>query len=111
MNREGHQTGTGRQWHGEHVLAVRRNYRIPREAKDRQRMLPLPIQDPQGRYSVPGAEALLGVNRGKIYRWIRDGRLKAFRADFGTHRDVYWIDLDDATIAELRRGGQPSRTK
>jgi DNA invertase Pin-like site-specific DNA recombinase len=111
LNHEGLQTGTGRQWNGERVLAARRNYRIPRVAKDRQRMPPLPVQDPQGRYFVPGAEALLGVSRGIIYRWIQNGRLKASRADFGTHRDVYWIHLDDATIADLRQRAQPRRTK
>jgi excisionase family DNA binding protein len=111
LNHEGLRTGTGLEWNGERVLAVRRNYRIPRVAKDRQRMPPLPVQDPQGRYSVPGAEVVLGVNRGTIYRWIQEGRLTASRADFGSHRDVYWIDLDDATIAELRKRAQPRRTK
>jgi hypothetical protein len=111
LNREGLPTGTGLEWNGERVLAARRNYQIPRVAKDRQRMPPLPAQDPQGRYSVPGAESLLGVGRGTIYRWIQEGLLKADRADYGTHRDVYWIQLDDATIVELRKRAQPKRTR
>jgi len=111
LNREGLRTGTGLEWNGERVLATRRTYRIPRVAKDRQRMPPLPVQDPQGRYSVPGAASLLGVGRGVIYRWIQKGLLKADRADHGTHRDVYWIHLDDATMVELRKRAQPSRTR
>jgi DNA invertase Pin-like site-specific DNA recombinase len=110
LNLEGLRTGTGLEWNGERVLLTRRNYGIQRVAKDRQRMPPLPEQDPQGRYSVPGAEARFGISRGKLYRWIQAGLVSAIRADYGTHRDVYWIQLDEAKVSELQaRNCRPSK--
>jgi hypothetical protein len=70
-------------------------------APDRPRMIPLPHRHPDGRYSVPGAMAHLGVTEAIVHGWIKRGAVTASRADFGTHRNVYWLNIDAATAARL----------
>jgi len=103
LNDEGLRTGTGLMWSDEHVRQLRCRKRIERLAPDRPRMPPLPHQDADGRYSVPGAMARFGVSQGIVYRWIKQGLVKASRADHGTHRDVYWLDIDADTAARLQQ--------
>lgn len=110
LNDEGHRTGTGLQWDYEAVRQLRSRSRIARVAPDRQRMPPLPHRHPDGRYSVPGAAAHFGVSRAIVYRWINKGLVPTTRADYGTHRNAYWLDIDDDTEARLmkqvRRSGK-----
>lgn len=101
LNIEGLRTGTGRPWNLELVRSMRSRARIARVAPDRQRMPPLPQRHPDGRYSVPGAMARLGVSEAIVRGWIKTGVVTVTRADFGTHRNVYWLDIDDATAARL----------
>ncbi|HEX7792700.1 MAG TPA: hypothetical protein VF456_00035 [Vicinamibacterales bacterium] len=65
-------------------------------------MISLPHRHPErGWFSIPGAMARFGVTEGIVRRWIADGVVRATRADFGTHRNVYWLEIDDATEAQL----------
>jgi DNA-binding transcriptional MerR regulator len=50
---------------------------------------------------VPGAAARFGVSRNVIRAWIRRGLVRGTRGDFGTHRDVHWIDIDEVTALRL----------
>lgn len=101
LNLEGLHTGTRRPWTQDMVRTARSRKRIERVAADRPRMPPLPHRHPDGRYSVPGAMARFGVGEGVVHRWIRQGLVTASRADFGTHRNVHWLDIDEATAARL----------
>ena len=60
---------------------------------------------------MPGAAARFGVTETVVFGWIRRGLVKFTRADFGTHRNVYWLDIDEATVAQLmtRRGSRAVR--
>lgn len=104
-------TGSGLTWTEEHVRQARRKHGIKRIAADRPRMRPLPHQHPEhGWYSIPGVIAQLGVSESKVRRWIAQGRVRVTRADFGTHRNVYWLDIDDVTRADLT-AHNPSATR
>jgi DNA invertase Pin-like site-specific DNA recombinase len=101
LNSEGLHTGTGRLWYLDLVRTMRSRFGIERVARDRQRNPPLPHRHPDGRYSVPGLVARLGVSEAIVHGWIKRGVLPATRADFGTHQNVYWLEIDDATAARL----------
>jgi DNA invertase Pin-like site-specific DNA recombinase/DNA-binding NarL/FixJ family response regulator len=101
LNAEGLHTGTGLEWNEDHVRAARRSARIGRVAPDRPRKQPLPHRHPDGRYSVPGAMARFGVGENVVRRWISQGIVPTSREDFGTHRKVYWLSIDDAMAARL----------
>ncbi|GMV44599.1 MAG: hypothetical protein AMXMBFR64_63150 [Myxococcales bacterium] len=113
LNRLGHRNGAGGAWTVDNIRHLRGSRRIPRVAPDLLRMPPLPPRDASGRYSVPGAATRMGVTEDTVYRWIRQGRVTSIRADHGTHRAPYWIELDDAVEARLRetmRGGRPKKS-
>lgn len=97
---EGLRTGAGLHWTAHLVLGARRRHRI-RRVTDDPRNPPLPHRHPDGRYSVPGAAACFEVSRNVVRWWIRHGHVTVVRADFGTHRNVCWLDIDDATAARL----------
>lgn len=102
--RDGLRTGAGQDWKEDNVRQARRAHGIERLAPDRPRMLPLPHQHPEhGWLSIPGAMARLGVCESTVRRWIAVGVVRARRADFATHRNVYWLDIDDVTAAKLAR--------
>lgn len=102
LNREGLRTGMGLSWTHELVRQTRSTKRIARVAPDRPRMHPLPHRHPDGRrYSVPGAMARFGVSEQVVRRWIQQGLVAATREDFGTHRNVYWFEIDETTAARL----------
>jgi len=109
LNDEGWCTGTGRTWDYEAVRQLRSRKRIARVAPDRQRMPPLPDRHPDGRYSVPGAASRFDVSRAVVYRWIKLGLVTASREDHGTHRDVFWLDIDDVTAVRLMARGRGRR--
>jgi DNA invertase Pin-like site-specific DNA recombinase len=103
LNDEGLRTGTGLRWTGEQVRHLRSRKRIPRTAPDLPRLLPLPHRHPDGgHYSVPGLMARFGVPKHIVHGWIRRGVIQGTRSDYGSHRDVYWFDIDDATEKRLR---------
>jgi hypothetical protein len=68
-------------------------------------MIPLPHRHPErGWFSIPGEMARFGVTEGIVRRWISTGVVRATRADFGTHRNVYWLEGD-----RRRHGGPAGR--
>jgi DNA invertase Pin-like site-specific DNA recombinase len=97
---EGLRTGSGLPWSARTVLDTRRKHRIRRVTDDPSNP-PLPHRHPDGRYSVPGAAARFGVSHNVVRWWIEHGLVPAARADFGTHRNVHWLDIDDATAVRL----------
>jgi len=101
LDSDGLRTGGGLEWKEDLVRAARRKNGIERVARDRPSMRPLPLQHPDGRYSVPGAAARFGVSRNVVRSWIRQGLVTATRADFGTHRDVCWLVIDAAAASRL----------
>jgi hypothetical protein len=101
LDSAGVRTGTGHGWKEDGVRQARRKNGIERVAPDRPRMHPLPHRHPDGRYSVPGAAARFGVSRNVIRAWIRRGLVRGTRGDFGTHRDVHWLDIDEVTASRL----------
>lgn len=108
LNREGLRTGTGLGWYGELVRSIRSKQRIERVAPDRTRMPPLPHRHPEtGWYSVPGAMARFRVGENVVRRWIAQRLVQATRADFGTHRNVFWLDIDKATARRLTAQCRP----
>lgn len=112
LNRRGILNGEGRAWKLDTIRSMRSRLRIPKVAPDRLRMPPLPARDAAGRHSVPGLAARMGVNESTVYRWIAHGLVSAVRGDLGTHRNVFWVDLDEQTEARLRaqmRGGRPKK--
>jgi len=110
LNTEGMRTGTGLAWKEDLVRAARRTKGIERVVADRPRMPPLPHQHPDGRWSIPGAMARFGVGETVVRNWIKQGTVKALRADYGTHRAVYWLEIDKATAARLvKRSGPGAR--
>lgn len=107
-------TGAGLQWTAHVVMLTRRKHRISR-VTDEPRNPPLPHRHPEtGRYSIPGAAARFGVSENSVRYWVDHGLVTASRADFGTHPNVYWLDIDDAAAARLaarirRRRPEPKR--
>ena len=64
----------------------------------------MPNEHPDhGWLSINGAMARFGVCESTVRRWIADGVVRALRADFATHRKVYWLEIDDATAAKLKQ--------
>ena len=102
LNRAGFRSGSGRPWNERSVRWARRRFGIARTAPERTRMAPLPDQDAEGRYSVPGAVRHFGVSRKTLYAWIRRGLVAATRADHGQHRGVYWVELDEDIASRLQ---------
>lgn len=104
LNREGLRTGSGRPWSAVLVHMTRRARRIKRVAPDLPRMRPLPHRHPAtGRYSVPGVMARFRATESMVHYWIKRGIVSATRADFGTHRNVYWVEIDKATAERLTK--------
>jgi hypothetical protein len=100
----------GLEWKEDMVRTARRKNGIARVAHDRPRMRPLPHQHPDGRYSVPGAAARFGLSRNVVRSWIKQGSSRD-RADFGTHRGVCSLDIDDVTAARLVARGRVRRKR
>jgi hypothetical protein len=115
LNTDGVRTGANLAWKEDLVRGARRTHAINRVAPDRQRMPPLPHRHPDGRYSVPGAAARFGVSHAVVYAWVKHGLVNSSRADFGTHHDAYWLEIDDVTAARLaarlRRRAQAIRRR
>jgi DNA invertase Pin-like site-specific DNA recombinase len=102
LGAESLRTGTGLAWHEEHVRQARSRYDIERTAPDRPRIHPLPHRHPErGWFSIPGAMARFGVNESMVRRWIVHGLVRTTQSDFGQHRNVRWLDIDDVTAARL----------
>jgi DNA invertase Pin-like site-specific DNA recombinase len=109
LNSEGRATGAGMAWKEDLVRGARRHKGIELVVADRPRMRPLPQQHPDGRYSVPGAAARFGVSRSVVRSWIKQGLVTGSRADFGTHRGVYWLHIDDTAEIRLKARGYHSK--
>jgi DNA invertase Pin-like site-specific DNA recombinase len=99
---DGLRTGAGLDWKEDHVRQARRAHDIERIAPDRPRTLPLPHQHPQhGWLSIAGAMARFSVCESTVRRWIADGTVRATRGNFATHRNVYWLHIDEPTATKL----------
>jgi hypothetical protein len=102
LNTEGRCSGAGLAWKEDTVRGARRHKGIELVVADRPRMRPLPYQHPDdGRYSIPGAMAHFGVTENVVRAWIRQGLVRASRADYGTHRGAYWLEIDDVSAVRL----------
>jgi excisionase family DNA binding protein len=68
----------------------------------------LPDRDDSGRYSVPGLARALGVSIVAVHHWLRKGRVRGSREPYGRGRRVWWIELTDEQLEQLRhRKSQP----
>jgi DNA invertase Pin-like site-specific DNA recombinase/uncharacterized protein YndB with AHSA1/START domain len=117
LNTEGLRTGARLAWKEDLVRSARRRSRIKLSVLDRPRMPPLPHQHPDGRYSVPGTAARFGVSHAVVRAWIKQGLVTTSRSDFGTHRQAYWLDIDEVAAARLtarkataKKHGRPKGT-
>ena len=110
LDSDGLRTGSDLAWKEDLVRQARRARGIPRVARDRPRMHPLPHQHPDGRFSLPGAMARFDATENIVRRWIAQGLVTATRADFGTHRNVYWLDIDEVTAARLAARTRRNKT-
>ena len=112
LDDEGLRTGSGVAWNEDRARQARRKHGIKRVAPDRPRMLPLPHQHPEhGWFSLPGAMARFHVSESTVRRWIAQQLVRTTRADFGTHRNVHWLEIDAAAAARLtvRTRGRTNR--
>lgn len=103
LNAEGVATAWGRSWNGHKVGWTRRRNGISPAAVDPTHASPLPDRHPDGRYSMRGAARRFGVGTDAVRRWIVQGHVAASREDFGGYRNVWWIDLNETTVAQLER--------
>ena len=101
LNAEGLVTGKDGAWTLWAVKWARRVEGIARHYPDRPRRTRLPDRHPDGRYSIRGVAARLGVSVDQVRRWLDQRVLDARREDFEQHRGVYWIRLDRAIIERL----------
>lgn len=111
LNAEGIPTGAGKAWDEVAVKWARRRNKILRTAPDAPRRLPLPDCHEDGRYSIGGAMRRFGVSGNVVRGWIARGLVEATRDDYQCHRAVFWLRLDDQTVArleeEIRRTNAP----
>lgn len=102
LNAEGVPTGSKEPWTEAAVKWVRRTFGIARTAPDRPRARPLADRHPDGRYSVSGLARRFGVSTSVVRCWIRRGLITGQREDFAQYRNVWWLELDEATEAHLQ---------
>ncbi len=93
LNRRGLAAGTGGAFTTTAVKQLQKSHRVRAHSAE------LPEQRADGRYSVRGAAARLGVSDRIIYYWAAIGRLEGER----DAKRAWWFALDDATIARLGR--------
>jgi DNA invertase Pin-like site-specific DNA recombinase len=63
----------------------------------------LPDRHPDGRYSLVGVTRRFGVTKNDVRGWIRRGLVSGKREDYGMHRRVWWLDIDEETAERLER--------
>jgi DNA invertase Pin-like site-specific DNA recombinase len=102
LDRERMATGSGASWSEASVKWVRRQFGISRTAPDRPRREPLAERRADGLYSVSGVARRFGVSTNVVRGWMRRGLLRGERQDHGPHRNVWWLELDEATVARLK---------
>jgi len=88
-----------------------RRARLNLQGVDNVRRGPLPEQHPDGRYSVRGAALRFDVSEDVVRRWIGRGLITATRQDYGQHRNVWWLEIDEATTARLEKQARQARAK
>ena len=107
LNADGIKTGQGKAWNLWAVKWARRRNGIERTAPDLPRRLPLPERREDGLYSMRGVCRRFGVTVVAIMGWMTKGLLKGHRDDYGTHRNAWWFDLDDATVGRIEARKHP----
>src|SRR5947207_3036025 len=58
--------------------------------------------DAAGRYRIAGLAARMEVGYHVVERWVRRGLVTGTRTDHGQHKNVWWLDVDDATLRRLQ---------
>ena len=108
LNNEKLMTGAGLEWNEDGARHARIKAGIKRVAPDRPRHHALPGQRSDGKYSIPGVMAKFGVSEGIVGRWLAKGLIHSVREDFGSHRNVHWIEIGETEASELahRAGGR-----
>jgi DNA invertase Pin-like site-specific DNA recombinase len=101
LNAEGLRTGANRRWEASSVFWARSRERIASIAPGPRRP-PVPDRDGRGRFSVAGAARHFGVSLHVVRGWIYQGRVKANRESYGSHRDVQWLTIDRNTERRLK---------
>lgn len=113
LNADSFATGKSKPWNAVAVLWVRKRAKISRMAHACPCDVALPERHPEyGHYSVGGTARRFGVTKAVVYQWIRQGLLVGHRESFGSHPRVWWLHIDEATVARIdalpRRRSQPA---
>jgi hypothetical protein len=101
LNEEGTLTGAGKRWDAVAIKWVRSRHRIRRTALDLPRRRPLPDRHEDGRYSIAGTMRRFQVSDSVVRGWIARGLVPATRENYQVHTGIYWLTLDDETVARL----------
>jgi hypothetical protein len=101
LNAERVASGSGKAWTEGAVKHLRLKHAIFGRGREQRCRRPLPDRHPDGRYSMPGAMKRFGVSQRQLNRWIDRGMVQAVREDFESHRNVWWLIIDAATVARL----------
>lgn len=102
LNADGLATARLNRWSPWSVAHIRQNHNLRRAQP--YRVAFLPDRHPEnGRYSVSGAARRFGVTTNQVQLWVRRGLVAVHRERYGRYDNVWWLDIDDASTAELDR--------
>jgi DNA invertase Pin-like site-specific DNA recombinase len=92
LNRRGHATATGRVFKAHNVRHIRQTRNIPNRQGSG-------VNDPDDaeRVSLTEAQAILGVSRATVHRWLTDGFITGHQDDAGR----WWVRVDDELRAKV----------
>jgi hypothetical protein len=97
LNAEGFRTARGRCFKSANVWRIRQQWQLPSVKESGNN--PQPPRWADGTYSIAGAAATVGVTLGTVYKWVREGRVKAQQLAKG----MPWkLALTDAQITSLQ---------
>ena len=109
LNREGQRTATGKSWTKRAVESVCRQYDFKGPVYVSTGNDPLPDRYPDGRYSVLGVARRFGVDKHLVHGWIRRGLITGDRDDYGSYRNIWRLDVDEATASRLEQSARRLR--
>lgn len=106
LNREGYRTTRGGAFSSQAVWHMRHLWEIPAAEGQKKGVNPLRWDD--GRYSIQGVAAAVGVDVSKVYVWMTQGRLEGYQSGKG----LPWkISLSEEQIDMLGEGGRMNRRR
>ena len=111
LNTEGFRTGTQKPWNIWAVRWARRKEDIARTAPDIPRKHPLPDRHPDGRYTVSGAAKLFDVSDAVVRRWVEKGIISAEQDAYDTHKNVWWLTIDEDQKTDLEHRAVKARKR